>query len=132
MFSVGILNDTRTNANKTRGTAGRRSLALIYKWNNFTVPYAGLISPRVPIILIDPKHIWNTTLRLIILGKLYGPGYTTNVHIFLLGSRNILSFTNIPLSMWETCDKVHGELSQNFLSSKKHNRGKAQWTEISY
>jgi hypothetical protein len=50
----------------------------------------------------------------ITLEKLYGPGYTTYVHIFILGSRNILSFTNISLSMWETNDKVHGELSQNF------------------
>jgi hypothetical protein len=49
----------------------------------------------------------------ITLEKLNGPGYTTNVHIFILGSRNILSFTNISLSMWETYDKVHGELSQN-------------------
>ena len=46
--------------------------------------------------------------------KLNGLGYTTNVHIFILGSRNILSFANISLSMWETYDKVHGELSQNF------------------
>ena len=33
--------------------------------------------------------------------KLNGPGYGTNVHIFILGSCNILSFTNISLSMWE-------------------------------
>jgi hypothetical protein len=50
----------------------------------------------------------------ITLEKLNGPGYTTNVHIFILWSCNILSFTNISLSMWETYDKVHGELSQNF------------------
>ena len=30
----------------TRGTAGRRSPALIHKWNNLTVRYAGLIHPR--------------------------------------------------------------------------------------
>jgi hypothetical protein len=48
----------------------------------------------------------------ITLEKLNEPGYTTNVHIFILGSRNILSFTNISLSMWETYDKVHGELSK--------------------
>jgi hypothetical protein len=41
-----------------------------------------------------PKHIWNTTFRLIILGKLDGPGYTTNVHIFILGSCNVQSFMN--------------------------------------
>ena len=78
---------------KTRGTAGRRSPALIHKWNNLTVRYAGLI-PCVPIILIEPKHIWNTTFRLIILGKLDEPGYTTNVHIFILGSCNVQSFMN--------------------------------------
>jgi hypothetical protein len=37
----------------------------------------------------------------ITLEKLNGPGYGTNVHIFILGSCNILSFTNISLSMWE-------------------------------
>jgi hypothetical protein len=73
----------------TRGTAGRRSPALIHKWNNLTVRYAGLIPPHIPIILIEPKHIWNTTFRLIILGKLDGPRYTTNVHIFILGSCNV-------------------------------------------
>ena len=82
----------------TRGTDGCRSPALIHKWNNLTVRYAGLIPPRIPIILIEPKHIWNTTFRLIILEKLNGL-YTTNVHIFILGSRNILSFTNISLSI---------------------------------
>jgi hypothetical protein len=49
------------------------------------------------------------------LEKLNGTGYTTNVHIFVLGSRNMLSFTNISLSMWETYDKVHGELSQRSM-----------------
>jgi hypothetical protein len=39
-------------------------------------------TPHVPIILIEPKHIWNITFRLIIQGKLDGPWYTTNVHIF--------------------------------------------------
>ena len=58
---------------KTRGTAGRRSPALIHKWNNLTVCYAGLIPPHVPIILIEQKHIWNTTFRLIILGQHDGP-----------------------------------------------------------
>jgi hypothetical protein len=62
---------------------------MIHKWNN----YAGLI-PSIPIILIEPKHIWNTTFRLKILGKLDGPGYTTNVHIFILGSCNVQSFMN--------------------------------------
>ena len=80
---------------KTRGIAGRRSPALIHKWNNLTVRYVGLINtPRVPIILIEPKHIWNTTFRLIILGNLDRPGYTTNVHIFILGSCNVQSFMN--------------------------------------
>jgi hypothetical protein len=51
----------------------------------------------------------------ITLEKLNGPRYTTNVHIFILGSHNILSLTNISLSMWETYDKVHSELSQNFF-----------------
>ena len=37
----------------------------------------------------------------ITLEKVNGPGYGTNVHIFILGSCNILSFTNISLSMWE-------------------------------
>jgi hypothetical protein len=37
----------------------------------------------------------------ITLEKFNGPGYTTNVHIFILGSRNILSFTNI--SLYELC-----------------------------
>jgi hypothetical protein len=37
----------------------------------------------------------------ITLEKLNGLGYGTNVHIFILGSCNILSFTNISLSMWE-------------------------------
>ena len=78
--------------NKTRHTAGCRSPALIHKWNNLSVRYAGLIC--VPIILIEPKYIWNTTFRLIILGKLDGPGYTTNVHIFILGSCNVQSFMN--------------------------------------
>ena len=78
----------------TRGTAGRRSPTLIHKWNNLTVRYPGLIPPRVPIILIQPKHICNTTFRLIIQGKLDGPGYTTNVHIFILGSCNVPSFMN--------------------------------------
>jgi hypothetical protein len=32
----------------TRGTAGRRSPALIHKWNNFTARYAGLIPPASP------------------------------------------------------------------------------------
>ena len=32
----------------TRGTAGRRSPALIHKWNNLTVQYVGLISPMSP------------------------------------------------------------------------------------
>jgi hypothetical protein len=32
---------------QTRGTAGRRSPALIHKWNNLTVRYVGLISPRL-------------------------------------------------------------------------------------
>jgi len=53
------------------------------------------------------------TNKCIVLGitleKLNEPGYGTNVHIFILGSRNILSvtninilsFTNISLSMWE-------------------------------
>jgi hypothetical protein len=62
----------------------------MHKWNNLTVRYVGLI-PRVPIILIEPKHIWNTTLRLIIQGKLDGSGYTTNVHIFILGSCHVQS-----------------------------------------
>ena len=57
-------------------------------------PLRGTNTPRVPIILIEPKHIWNTTFRLIILGKLDGPGYTTNVHIFILGSCNVQSFMN--------------------------------------
>ena len=120
------------NRNWTRGTAGRRSPALIHKWNNLIVRYIGKIPPppRVPIILIEIKHIWNITFRLIILGKLEGPGYTTNVHIFILGSRNILSFTNISLSMWETYDKVHTELS--IKSPKRHNRGKTECTGISY
>ena len=55
----------------------------------------------------------------ITLEKFNGPGYNTNVHIFILGSRNILSFTNISLSMWETYDKVHGELSQNSKKVQK-------------
>ena len=66
---------------------------MIHKWNNLSVLYAGLI-PSIPIILIEPKHIWNTTFRLKILGKLDGPGYTTNVHIFILGSCNVQSFMN--------------------------------------
>jgi hypothetical protein len=37
----------------------------------------------------------------ITLEKLNGPGYGTNVYIFILWSCNILSFTNISLSMWE-------------------------------
>jgi hypothetical protein len=49
-------------------------------------PLCGTNYSSVPIILIEPKHIWNTTFRLIILGKLDWPGYTTNVHIFILGS----------------------------------------------
>ena len=36
------------NLEKTRGTAGRRSPALIHKWNNLTVRYAGLIPPASP------------------------------------------------------------------------------------
>ena len=70
-----------------RGTAGRRSPALIHEWNNLTVRYAGLIPPRVPIILIEPKHIWNTTFRLIILGKLDGPTHPFNIGTF--GSNNV-------------------------------------------
>jgi hypothetical protein len=61
---------------------------------NLTVRYAGLIPPSVPNVLIEPKHTWNTTFRLIILGKLDGPGYTINVHTFILGSCNVQSFTN--------------------------------------
>ena len=71
----------------TRGTAGCRNPALIHKWNNLAVRYAELIPPA------SPKHIWNTTFRLIILGKLDGLGYTTNVHIFILGSCNVQSLT---------------------------------------
>ena len=41
---------------KTRGTAGRRSPALIHKWNN-NCPLCGTNTSRVPIILIEPKHI---------------------------------------------------------------------------
>jgi hypothetical protein len=41
--------------------------------------YAGLIPPHVPIILIVPKHIWNTTFRLVILGKLDGPTHPFRV-----------------------------------------------------
>ena len=63
----------------------------MHKWNNLTARYAGLI-PRFPSSLIEPKHIWNTTLRLIIQGKLGGSGYTTNVHIFILGSCHVQSF----------------------------------------
>jgi hypothetical protein len=37
----------------------------------------------------------------ITLEKLNGPGYGTIVHIFILGSCNILSFANNSLSMWE-------------------------------
>jgi hypothetical protein len=48
----------------------------------------------VPIILIEPKHIWKTTFRLMILAKLDGPGYPTNVHIFILGSCNVQSSMN--------------------------------------
>ena len=33
----------------TRGTAVRRSPALIHKWNNLTVSYAGLIPPASPL-----------------------------------------------------------------------------------
>ena len=33
---------------ETRGTAGRRSPALIHKWNNLTVCYAGLIPTASP------------------------------------------------------------------------------------
>ena len=36
------------NLEKTRGTAGRRSPALIHKWNNLTVRYVGLIPPASP------------------------------------------------------------------------------------
>jgi hypothetical protein len=36
------------NTAKTRGTAGRKSPALIHKWNNLTVCYAGLIPPASP------------------------------------------------------------------------------------
>jgi hypothetical protein len=35
------------------------------------------------------------------LEKFNGPGYATNVHIFILGSCNTRSFTDISLSMWE-------------------------------
>jgi hypothetical protein len=69
----------------------------------------------------------------ITLKKLNGPGYTTNVHIFILGSRNILSFTNISLSMWEELWwQSAWWIVSKFLSPKKHNRGKPQWTGISY
>jgi hypothetical protein len=41
----------------------------------------------VPIILIEPKHIWNTTFRLIILGKLDGTTHPFNIGT--CGSNNI-------------------------------------------
>jgi hypothetical protein len=41
----------------------------------------------VLIILIEPKHIWNTTFRLIILGKLDGPTHPFNIGT--CGSNNI-------------------------------------------
>ena len=37
-----------SHQNITRGTAGRRSPALIHKWNKLTVRYAGLIPPASP------------------------------------------------------------------------------------
>ena len=39
---------THTATKETRGTAGCRSPALIHKWNNLTVRYAGLIPPVSP------------------------------------------------------------------------------------
>jgi hypothetical protein len=69
----------------------------------------------------------------ITLEKLNGPGYTTNLHIFILGSHNILSFTNISLSMWEELWwQSAWWIVSKFLSPKKYNRGKPQWTGISY
>jgi hypothetical protein len=69
----------------------------------------------------------------ITLEKLNAPGYTTNVHIFILGSHNILSFTNISLSMWkELWWQSTWWIVSKFLSPKKHNRGKTEWTGISY
>jgi hypothetical protein len=41
-----IVNTNNDKDEQTRGTAGRRSPALIQKWNNVTVRYAGLIPPR--------------------------------------------------------------------------------------
>jgi hypothetical protein len=69
----------------------------------------------------------------ITLEKRNGPGYTTNVHIFILGSRNILSFTNISLSMWEELWwQSAWWIVSKFISPKKHNRGKPQWTGMEY
>ena len=54
---------------------------MIHKWNNLTVRYTGLIPPpHVPIIFIEPKHIWNTTFRLIILGKLDGETFVVCIY----------------------------------------------------
>jgi hypothetical protein len=46
-------------------------------------------------------HMYKCIVLGITLEKLNGPGYGTNVHIFILGSCNILSFTNISLSSIE-------------------------------
>jgi hypothetical protein len=58
--------------------------------------------------MLNTKQSINLHIRIlqyvqmsITLEKLNGSGYTTNVHIFILGSRNMLSFTSISLSMWE-------------------------------
>ena len=69
----------------------------------------------------------------ITLEKLNGPVYGTNVHIFILGSCNILSFTNISLSMWEELWwQSAWWIVSKFLSPKKHIRGNPQWTGIYY
>jgi hypothetical protein len=55
--------------------------------------------------------------------------YPTGVHIFILGSCNVQSFMNFWLIMQENLQWQSAYwIVSKFLSPKRHNRGKTQWT----
>jgi hypothetical protein len=59
--------------------------------------------------------------------------YPTGVHIFILGSCNVQSFMNFWLIMQENLQWQSAYwIVSKFLSPKRHNRGKTQWTIKSF